>query len=310
MTVQQRPTDPPLADVTWAEGTPVVPDSQIPSKPIDKLAPGYGLQQPLPHAEFNWLFRSVMRWIRWLVSKVDFHVHDGGETDASAPKVKVSQHLDWGTGGSLDVTSTGTTHEITHAGSASTKRIITGQLRAATIQATGTGAAATVNVRDSGGNNGLLDSAIIKSTNYLQTPTIRSVGISTIGSDLVVNVRSSANTNNAKLNVHRIESKNAPIAMASVKNNVMDKNIGTGPDYLGFESFSSSSTGVYTLKLNQSVDANDIIVVVTPSSNASVSPPIIALARALSGNNIFVRTWNLSGTPTNSDFSIVVYSVV
>jgi hypothetical protein len=198
MTVQQRPTDPPLADATWAEGPiSTIAGTEVPRKP-NQINSGYGNQEPLPHAEFNWLFRSVMRWIKWLVSKVDFHVHDGGATDASVPKVKASQHLDWGINGTVNVTTdTASLHAIAHEGSASTKRIVTGQLRAATIQATGTGAAATVNVRDSGGNNGLLDSAIIKSTNYLQTPTIRSTGT-------IVNVRDS-NGFSATLNSSTIQ---------------------------------------------------------------------------------------------------------
>jgi imidazole glycerol phosphate synthase subunit HisF len=122
--------------------------------------------------------------------------------------VKASQHLDWGAGGSLDVTSTGATHEITHAGSAGTKRIVTGQLhapthvRTPTIQANGQGITAAVNVRDTNGAHGFLDSAIVKSTNYLQTPTIRNTA-----SGGTINVRDSGG-GTTTLNVNALTTTN------------------------------------------------------------------------------------------------------
>ena len=222
MSVDNKP-DPPLSNMTWAEsGINPVPGSAEPTEPQTVLKDtGYGLQLPLPHTQFNWIVRSIMRWIRWLVSKVDYHVHDGLNNPESVSKIKVNQHLDWGTGGELQVTSTGATlHELTHQGTAGTKRIITGQLRTATIQSQNSGTEAAVNVRDSLGNNGFLNSPTI------QTDTIRAN--SSAG---VVNIRSSSNSN-AFLNVNVVQADDhlitSTIRSSDQILNVRDQT-GTGP---------------------------------------------------------------------------------
>jgi hypothetical protein len=195
MSVDNKP-DPPLNDMTWAESGPnPIQGSQLPTEPQQQLKQaGYGLQLPLPHAQFNWLIRSIMRWIRWLVSKVDNHVHDGQGNPDSAPKINLKQHVDWGPGGELQVTSNGPVlHEISHQGIAGTKRIITGQLRTITIQSNGFGPESSIAIRDSNNDYGFLNSATI------QTDAIRSNGHPGI-----INIRSSNNSDTV-LNVDTVQ---------------------------------------------------------------------------------------------------------
>jgi hypothetical protein len=232
MAVDPKPNDPSLNDLTWAESNnkPAAEGSDLPEKPSDEfLADGYGNRNVLPHAQFNWLIRSMMRWIRWLVSKVDGHVHDGGTSAGSVAKVNANDHLDWGTGGFLTVTTASNVHIITHGGTANTRRIVAQQLQASTIRSVGQGETASVTIRDSGGSNGFLNSPI------LQTDTIRrnapgagainvrasdganstTLNVATLQTGTIqrnaagagtINVRDSNNSNNITLNVSRIQS--------------------------------------------------------------------------------------------------------
>lgn len=54
-----------------------------------RTANGYLYQDPLPHDEHNWLLRQLFRWATWFNTFDQTHIHDGGSTDISAPKVRV-----------------------------------------------------------------------------------------------------------------------------------------------------------------------------------------------------------------------------
>jgi hypothetical protein len=113
MTVPVKPTE----SLTWAEsGPPSLPGSTTPTEPTSGLkATGYGFEQPLPHSEFNWLFRTLNRWMRWVTEKMDLHVHDGGSNPESVAKVDLKDHIDYGTNGYLEVTQdTSGGHRIAH----------------------------------------------------------------------------------------------------------------------------------------------------------------------------------------------------
>jgi hypothetical protein len=348
MTAQQKPNDPPISDMTWAEAGPSTydPGSEEPIKPTDQLVTGYGKQEPLPHAQFNWLFRSVMRWITWLVSKVDSHVHDGLGTDASAPKVNASQHLDWGTNGSVSVTTdTNSVHEITHgptSGGATTKRIITGQLQAptyvrtTTVQANGQGTTAAVNVRDTNGNHGFLDSAIIRTGQIRRNAP----GAGTI------NLRDSNGDNNTTLNVNRTTQERSTILIAgqpvglrltaSESDGLIIKDSITGNNFVPLRCSSINSTNVpkYVARINAngtvassflavsgSVTIQKTNVVSTtgvgeytftlPFTNSAVFVTLIGNRGfvsydRISDSQIRVLTTNTSNSYMNQNFSIVI----
>jgi hypothetical protein len=126
MSVSPKPTE----QITWAEGTPpAIAGTNPPTDPgAGRKGTGYGYGETLPHEHFNWLFRGVIRWINWLVSKVDNHVHDGGTTPASAPKVDIQNHVAWSEqelGFALDVTlDTAGFHVISHVGGGPTSKSI------------------------------------------------------------------------------------------------------------------------------------------------------------------------------------------
>jgi hypothetical protein len=273
-------------------------------------------------------------------------VHDGLGTDASAPKVNASQHLDWGTNGTVTVTDTAALHEIIHSPSlsGSTKRITTGQLhapthvRTPTIQANGQGITAAVNVRDFNNANGFLDSAIVKTTNYLQTPTIRNA---VLGG--TINVRDS-NNGNTTLNVQNLststllsniiknisnfrairvltnadqrgflDARNAPRAVALVF--IEDSNVnfiarmGIETNNFGFSEVSKTNTGKYILNLIGPTD-NKLAIFVTVNSNLA----IYATSRVIIDNSQFkieVLIRNSSGAlvdlGNDSGFSIAIY---
>lgn len=85
----------PVEEVEWAEvGTPAAPGSNPPEAPTSgRRGTGYGFQEILPHEIFNYLLRAVGRWIRWLESKVDNHVHDGGTDPGSVAKIDIEDHI-------------------------------------------------------------------------------------------------------------------------------------------------------------------------------------------------------------------------
>jgi hypothetical protein len=125
MSVPTKPTE----SLDWAEsGTPPsAPGSTLPSEPsTGRKASGYGFEDPIPHSEFNWLMRTLNRWLNWVTEKMDLHVHDGGTNPESVSKINLKDHIGWGTNGALEVTSdTGAEHRIEHTGGATLKKIKT-----------------------------------------------------------------------------------------------------------------------------------------------------------------------------------------
>jgi len=288
--VQQKPNE----NASWAEeGPPSSLGSSLPVQPSDNfIQKGYGFKQPLPHNEFNWLFRTVMRWIRWLVSKVDFHVHDGGNDPKSVAKVNANDHLDWGINGSLIVTVDNEfEHGITHAGSAPNRSIVTGELTAnqrvvtQTIESPGT----SVNVMDADGQPGLIDAAIVrcnvirskdddgtinlrdKSSNNTVTLDVKNLNTSTIKLDKIISKDDfikrikveSPSQSEVTLNVHMLEAKNVAIAAAVVlvfpNVAIFESNTGIAlDDYRGFSNdIEYVGVGDYKLKLAEEIILNN-----------------------------------------------------
>lgn len=116
--VSTRPTESP----EWAEGTPpAIAGTNPPTDPgAGRRSSGYGFEERLPHESFNWVIRTLGRWIGWLEEKVDDHVHDGGVTEASVAKVDLENHINYGQFAAVSVTrdednppgSGGAGHEI------------------------------------------------------------------------------------------------------------------------------------------------------------------------------------------------------
>ena len=101
--IEERPEE----ELTWAEGEPPdIENTNPPTEPsLERKESGYGYNEPITHEIFNWLFRAVCRWVLWLESKADNHVHDGGDDPESVPKVDAQDHVDWN-GVDLDINTT------------------------------------------------------------------------------------------------------------------------------------------------------------------------------------------------------------
>jgi hypothetical protein len=116
MSVPTKPTE----SLDWAEsGTPPsAPGSTLPTEPSSgRKNTGYGFEEPLPHSEFNWLMRTLNRWLNWVTEKMDLHVHDGGTNPESVSKVHLKDHINYGTNGFFEVvTDNNSEHIVEHKG--------------------------------------------------------------------------------------------------------------------------------------------------------------------------------------------------
>lgn len=83
----QKPTDLP----EWASD----PGADIETPPPGKQATGWQALEKPPHQWFNWFFNLVYRWTAFLQDYAANHVHDGGSTDLSAPKIDPNSEIDW-----------------------------------------------------------------------------------------------------------------------------------------------------------------------------------------------------------------------
>lgn len=112
----------PTEDMSWAEDSDALTE-----EPAALRARGWPFGFVPPADILNWLGRGVGRWIAWLESKADNHVHDGGAGDMSAPKVNFNDHLEVNGNGTLTaadvVDGIEDWHEIEHAGSGRLARI-------------------------------------------------------------------------------------------------------------------------------------------------------------------------------------------
>jgi hypothetical protein len=133
MSVPTKPTE----SLDWAESAtpPSAPGSTLPTEPSSgRKASGYGFEEPLPHSEFNWLMRTLNRWLNWVTEKMDLHVHDGGTNPESVSKINLETHINYGTNGFLKVgTDTASLHVIQHLGSAGVKRFDTGTINCTAV---------------------------------------------------------------------------------------------------------------------------------------------------------------------------------
>jgi len=314
MTVQPKPTDPPLNQMTWAESGPSpIQNSNEPSIDPALLQTGYGNRQQLPHVQFNWLMRAIMRWIQWLVSKVDGHVHDGGPSAGSVSKVNATNHLDWGANGTFGTTAnTPSLHEITHGGSATTKKIVTGQFQANQhvisnqIRATGTGQNSTVSIKDYSGGNATLEANIIKAPTRLEASFIRAdlitvqnssgnsnaiLACQTVRADNHLRTPTIRSNNNSELttlkfktsdNTFRIgiDALNAPIAVARIGANAsFFSKFGNFRTEFDVDGLKKNNTGTYEIQIN--VDAEATIANFTIFANHSTDATLNNVVRTL-----------------------------
>lgn len=115
----QKPTDLP----EWASD----PGADVETPPPGKRAEGWTPLEKPPHQWFNWLFRLLYQWAAFLQDYSANHVHDGGASDLSAPKVDLKEHIDWsGAGGAeqgtFEVgTNTAGSHRVSHTAFGSAK---------------------------------------------------------------------------------------------------------------------------------------------------------------------------------------------
>ena len=153
------------------------------------------------------------------------HVHDGVDQDGSAPKVDLTDHVDYGTNGDLAVTLDGPdtnnnntlTHEITHSsGTGAVARFVAGVLTAttkvvtATIEASST-SLGNVTVQDGSGGKGNLDVGTL-TAQEVDTNSIKSS--TTLGGVPVLDViydSGRADINAATVHTDTVEATNAGV---------------------------------------------------------------------------------------------------
>lgn len=82
-----RPTDLP----EW--GTDNAADNTPP--PAAKAQLGWLEREKPPFQWFNWFFNLVYRWLAYFDDYTANHVHDGGASDLSAPKIDPNTEVDW-----------------------------------------------------------------------------------------------------------------------------------------------------------------------------------------------------------------------
>jgi len=88
--------------------------ADVEEPPAAKKLVGWLKEKP-PHQWFNWWQELVHDWCAFVDDYSENHVHDGGATDNSAPKVDLADHIGYGANGKLEVTvDTLGNHEITH----------------------------------------------------------------------------------------------------------------------------------------------------------------------------------------------------
>lgn len=139
-----RPTDP----LPQWQGTTQTPSTA-------KQTTGWTAQEKPPFQFFNWFWNIVSQYLAFVVDKTDNHVHDGGTADLSVAKIDLSDHIDYGTNGFLDIgTDTALIHEIVHSGTAAVKVFTTDIFNVGTVDTEIVNASQQVNtplVETSGG---------------------------------------------------------------------------------------------------------------------------------------------------------------
>ncbi len=102
--------DKPASQPQWADGG----SAQITEPSSGKKTLGWVKEKP-SFAFFNWFWNLVYQWIAWAKKYGEEHVHDGGSTDWSAPKISLLSHIDWGDNGEMEVIDdTVSVHEVEH----------------------------------------------------------------------------------------------------------------------------------------------------------------------------------------------------
>ena len=84
-----KPTDLP----EWATD----PGADKTAPPTAKQEGGWLPLEKPPHQWFNWFFNLVYQWIAFLQDYAANHVHDGGASDLSAPKIQANRDIVWNT---------------------------------------------------------------------------------------------------------------------------------------------------------------------------------------------------------------------
>ena len=116
MAIGDKPSDLP----EWASGA----EAEIVEPSSGKKSLGWVLGEFPPHSVFNWIQNLFYQWSAFLQNYSANHVHDGGSSDLSAPKINPTDHIAWGDNGEVEVvTDTPSEHIIEHrpVSAASTK---------------------------------------------------------------------------------------------------------------------------------------------------------------------------------------------
>lgn len=112
--------DKPTTLPEWASGA----GADVTEPSGSKKQTGWTDTEKPAHQFFNWLLETTYEWLAWL----EQHVHDG--TDL--PKIDLGDHVDYGTGGQLEVTKDdGVEHVIEHTSNGALLEFKTTILRSA-----------------------------------------------------------------------------------------------------------------------------------------------------------------------------------
>jgi len=295
MSVDQKPTD----DVEWAEGGGALVD-----EPDDFRASGwpFGVVPPANHA--NWLQRSAGRWIKWLASKVDEHVHDGGTEPESVAKVDLTDHVDYGDFGEIEVTqdnnnlgARAVVHEITHRfiGSepSGVARFITDQLLPDEL---------------------LFAFETVTAPNFLQF----FAEVLDFNDDLVALVIKAASTASADLVVQitgdveasgNITAPNLVRAWVTFEGQASNGSFTPGNSY-GIASVSRITEGAYRIVLDDSAPTlNDLVpfATVRDGQPGTGQEPAIVMADVDSPNTIDIQIFDLDKNYIDRDINLMVF---
>lgn len=276
--------------VDWAEGT----GAQT-SEPANERAGGFPFRYRPPAEQINWMWRTVGRWIRWLDTKANGHVHDGGSTDLSVPKVSFTDHLNYGSNGKMSVdVDTAVTHKIKHAHTSTgeaefeTDRVIAEKMDVSELFQIGASSTTLKN------KNPALK-AWLQVDGNVQTMNGGMVMSKTLNTD--AGALAPLRVEDQGNNLTYIESLSTPRAMGLISS---AGNIAKG---YKIASATQDSVGVYHVKVTGVTGANAII---TATASQWVLPTTLTTTVG-SNDTIVVHLFDDSGAPSDCAFSIVVY---
>lgn len=275
--------------VDWAEDS-----SAQTSEPSNERAGGFPFRYTPPAEQINWMWRAVGRWIRWLDTKANGHVHDGGASDLSVPKVNFSDHLNYGSNGQMSVdVDTAVTHKIKHAhtgtGEAAfeTDRVIAEKMDVSELFQIGASSTVLKNKNPAAKAWLQVDGNVQAMSGKIMSQTLNTAG----GALTPLRIEDATD------NLTYVESLSTPRAMGLISS--------AGNIVNGYKiaSATQDSVGVYYVEVAGVTGANAII---TATASQWIYPITITTTVG-SNDTIVVRLFDDSGAPEDGAFSIVVY---